>query len=68
MKLLDDYIFDDRLRYEGHKMIYAPEGNEDIVIQGILGAALLCALLVATDLALYFTYIGKNRREMGLKK
>ena len=26
------------------------------------------ALLVATDLALYFTYIGKNRREMGLKK
>lgn len=49
MKLLDDYIFDDRLRYEGHKMTYAPEGNEDIVIQGILGAALLCALLVATD-------------------
>ena len=41
MKLLDDYIFDDRLRYEGHKMVYTPEGNEDIVIQGILGAALL---------------------------
>lgn len=26
------------------------------------------ALLVATDLTLYFVYIGKNRREMGTEK
>jgi len=26
------------------------------------------ALLVATDLVLYFAYIGKNRKEMGIKK
>ena len=26
------------------------------------------ALLVATDLTLYFVYIGKNRRDMGLKE
>jgi hypothetical protein len=49
MKLLDDYRLDDRLRYEGHKLVYTQDGNEDIVIQGILGAALLCALLVDTE-------------------
>ena len=47
--LLDDYIFNDRLRYEGHKMIYTPEGGEPIVLGGILGAALLCVRLINTD-------------------
>ena len=47
--LLADYIFSDALRYEGHKLIYAPEGAEPIVFGGILGAALLCARLLNTD-------------------
>lgn len=47
--LLADYIFDERLRYEGHKLIYTPEGTEPMVLGGILGAALLAALLVDTE-------------------
>ena len=49
MKLLDDYIFDERLRYEGHKLIYLPEGDEPIVLGGILGAAILGVRLLNTD-------------------
>ena len=49
MKLLDDYIFDERLRYEGHKLIYMPEGDEPIVLGGILGAAILGVRLLNTD-------------------
>lgn len=49
--LLEDYIFDDHLRYEGHKLIYTfPEPTEEpIVIGGILGAAILCVRLINTD-------------------
>lgn len=46
-QLLSDYIFSDMLRYEGHRLIY---GTDDSVrIEGALGAALLCALLVDTE-------------------
>lgn len=31
-RLLDNYIFSDTLRYEGHKMVYAPESGEPIVM------------------------------------
>lgn len=45
--VLSDYIFNDALRYEGHTLIY---GTDDpIRIEGALGAALLCALLVDTE-------------------
>ena len=49
--MLEDYIFDDHLRYEGHKLIYTfPEPTEEpIVIGGILGAAILCVRLINTD-------------------
>ena len=43
--LLDDYIFSDTLRYEGHKLIYTPKNGEPIVLGGFLGAAVLGALL-----------------------
>jgi len=48
-QLLDDYIFSDVLRYEGHKLIYTQEGSEPIVLGGILGATLLCVRLINTD-------------------
>ena len=41
MKLLSDYIFSDSLRYEGHKLVYTPDGSEPVVLGGILGAAIL---------------------------
>lgn len=45
--VLSDYMFNDALRYEGHTLIY---GTDDpIRIEGALGAALLCALLVDTE-------------------
>ena len=49
--MLEDYIFDDHLRYQGHKLIYTfPEPTEEpIVIGGILGAAILCVRLINTD-------------------
>ena len=47
--LLSDYIFDDSLRYEGHKLVYTPESGEPIVLGGILGAALLCVRFLNTD-------------------
>ena len=49
--MLEDYIFDDHLRYEGHKLIYAFSNptKEPLVIGGILGAAILCARLINTD-------------------
>ena len=49
MKLLSDYIFSDSLRYEGHKLVYTPDGSEPVVLGGILGAALLCVRLLNTD-------------------
>ena len=49
--MLEDYIFDDHLRYEGHKLIYtfSEPTEEPIVIGGILGAAILCVRLINTD-------------------
>ena len=49
--MLEDYIFDDHLRYQGHKLIYTfPEPTEEpIVIGGILGAAILGVRLINTD-------------------
>jgi hypothetical protein len=48
-KLLYDYIFDERLRYEKHKLVYTPQEGEPIVFGGILAAALLCVRLLNTD-------------------
>ena len=48
MHLLDNYILDARTRYEGHRLIYAPENEEPLEFGGILAAAILAALLVDT--------------------
>ena len=48
-RLLDDYIFDDTLRYEGHKLIYRDADGMEIVLGGMMGAAVLCTLLDNTD-------------------
>ena len=47
--LLADYIFSDSLRYEGHKLIYAPAGSNPIELSGILAASIAAALLSVTD-------------------
>ncbi len=47
--LLDNYIFSDTLRYEGHTLIYGDNNAERIEIGGFLGAAVLGALLYGTD-------------------
>ena len=47
-KLLDDYIIDARMRYEGHRLIYTPENDEPVVLGGFLAAAMLAALLIDT--------------------
>ena len=49
--MLEDYIYDDHLRYEGHKLIYTFSNptEEPLVIGGILGAVLLCVRLINTD-------------------
>lgn len=47
-QLLDDYIFSDVLRYEGHCLIYGKE-EDRLEIGGFLGAAVLGALLSGTD-------------------
>ena len=48
--MLEDYIFDDHLRYEGRKLIYtfSEPTEEPLVIGGILGAAILCVRLINT--------------------
>lgn len=48
-RLLDDYIFDDTLRYEGHKLIFRDADGMEIVLGGMMGAAVLSALLDNTD-------------------
>ncbi len=48
-RLLDDYVFDERMRYESHMLIYVPEGGMELRIGGITGAAVLVALLATTD-------------------
>ena len=60
-RLLDNYIFSDTLRYEGHRLIYAPESREPIVLGGILGAAVLCARLLNTDEQRCVSTIRANR-------
>ena len=49
MRLLNDYIFDDRLRYEGHKLVYTPEGKAPVIFGGILAASVMATLLSVTD-------------------
>ena len=49
IRLLDNYIFSDALRYEGHKLIYTPDNGVTIELGGILAAAILAALIVDTD-------------------
>ncbi len=44
--MLEDYIIDDRLRYENH---YLKVAQTEIEIGGVTGAALLCALIVDTE-------------------
>ena len=48
-RLLDDYIFDDALRYEAHALWYKPADAEEVRLGGFMGAAVLAALLVDTD-------------------
>ena len=49
MTLLSDYTFSPTLRYEKHQLIYTSQQGESIVLQGILGAAVLCGLLLGTE-------------------
>lgn len=49
MHLLDNYTIDARTRYESHRLIYMPENDEPIEFGGILGTAILAALIVDTD-------------------
>ena len=44
--MLEDYQISERLRYENHYLVVA---DKDVQIGGVLGAAMLCALLVDTD-------------------
>ena len=44
--MLEDYLINENLRYEGH---YLKVVDNDVQIGGVLGAALVCALLVDTD-------------------
>ena len=48
-RLLDDYVFDSELRYEAHVLRYKPGQVDEIPLGGILGAAVLCALLADTE-------------------
>lgn len=47
--LLDNYIISPSTRYESHRLIYAPQGEEPIEMGGILAAALFCAFIIDTD-------------------
>ena len=49
MHLLDDYTLSAQLRYESHRLIYAPDNAEPLEFGGFLAAAILAALLVDTD-------------------
>ena len=48
-KLLDDHIFSPTMRYEAHSLVIDAPGEEPIIIQGALAAALVCAMLVDTE-------------------
>ena len=47
--LLEDHIFSDSLRYEGHRLIYGTEDTDRIEIGGFLAAAVLGALLYGQE-------------------
>ena len=47
--MLEDIVFSDQLRYEQHAFIYDAPSGDAIRLEGVLGAALLCAKLVDTD-------------------
>lgn len=49
MHLLDNYIISPSTRYESHRLIYAPQGEDPIEMGGILAAALFCAFIIDTD-------------------
>ncbi len=49
-KLLDNYIFDDRMRYESHHLVYCYAAEEEpVLIGGFLGAAILCVRLINSE-------------------
>jgi hypothetical protein len=47
--MLEDIVFSDKLRYENHAFIYDSPSSADVILEGVFGAALLCARLVDTD-------------------
>jgi len=49
MPLLSDYTFSPTLRYEKHQLIYTSDQGEPMVLQGIMGASVLCGLLLGTE-------------------
>lgn len=48
-RLLDDYRFNDELWYEAHTLHYVPVNGDEMLFGGIMGAAVLCALLADTE-------------------
>ncbi len=48
-RLLDDYIFSQTLRYEHHKLIYQPDDKPEIIIGGMMAAAIMAVRLVDQD-------------------
>lgn len=49
-KLLDNYIFNERMRYESHQLVYCYSVEEEpIQIRGFLGVAVLCARLINNE-------------------
>ena len=48
--ILTPFVISPSLRYEAHGLIYTPDPKKEPVrLEGVLGAALLCALLADTD-------------------
>ncbi len=48
--MLENYVFSAEVRYEGHVLYYSsPAFDEPMRIEGVLGAALTCAMLADTD-------------------
>lgn len=48
-RVLENYIISPSTRYESHRLIYAPQGEDPIEMGGILAAALFCAFIIDTD-------------------
>ena len=48
-RLLENYTFDANLRYEAHTLIYTTPEGEETLLEGIMGAAILCTLLAETE-------------------